>query len=116
MRYLEAIAREGGSFFFNNFQFEFDTPHEDLMYLMHALCDKGYASRILFGMDTNYRIDDEGRVWLEAQQEHPETAVRTYAYTYTGAMPLMRRWGFADEHLRTFLVDNPRRMFGATRI
>jgi phosphotriesterase-related protein len=115
-RYLEAIAREGGSFFFNNFQFEFDTPHEDLMYLMHTLCDRGHASRVLLGMDANFQVDDEGQVWLEAQREHPETAVRTYAYTYTGAMPLMRRWGFTDEHFRIFLVDNPRRMFGATRI
>jgi len=115
-RYLEDIAREGGSFFFNNFQFEFDTPHEDLMYLIHTLCDKGHANRVLFGMDTNFQVDDDGKVWLEAQKEHPETAARTYSYTYTGAIPLMRRWGFTEEHFRIFLVDNPRRMFSATAI
>lgn len=115
-RYLEAIAREGGTLYFNNFCFEFDTPHEDLMYLMHYLCDKGYAHRVMFGIDANYRFDDDGNVWWEAQKEHPETGVRDFAYTYTGAIPLMRRWGFTDEHFHTFLVENPRRMFSTTRI
>ena len=114
--YLEAIARDGGSLYFNNFEFEFDTPHEDLMYIMHYLCDKGYAHRVLFGIDANFRFDDNDQVWWEAQKEHPEAGVRDFAYTYTGAIPLMRQWGFTDEHFRTFLVDNPRRMFSTTRI
>ena len=58
----------------------------------------------------------EGRAWWEAEREHPKAGARTYAYTYTHAVPLMRRWGFTDEHLHTFLVDNPRRMFRSTRI
>jgi phosphotriesterase-related protein len=115
-KYLEAICKEGGSLYFNNFEFEFDTPHEDMMYLMHYLCDKGYAHRVLFGMDSNFRFDDEGNPYWEAEQEHPETGVRNYAYTYTGAIPLMRRWGFTDLHFHTFLVENPRRLFSTTRI
>jgi len=114
-RYLEAIAREGGSLYFNNFGFEFDTPHEDLMYLMHYLCDRGYENRVLFGVDANFRFDEDGTLYWEAEKEHPETGVRDYAYTYTGAMPLMRGWGFTDEHFHTFLVENPRRMFSTTR-
>lgn len=114
-RYLEAIAREGGSLYFNNFCFEFDTPHEDLMYLMHYLCDRGHANRILFGIDANFRFQDDGSIYWEAQENHPETAVRDFAYTYTGAIPLMRTWGFTDEHFQTFLVENPRQMFSTTR-
>jgi len=115
-RYLEAIAREGGSLYFNNFGFEFDTPHEDLMYLMHYLCDRGHENRILFGIDANFRFEDDGSIYWEAQKEHPETAVRDFAYTYTGAIPLMRKWGFTDEHFHTFLAENPRRMFSTTRL
>lgn len=114
--YLTAIARDGGSLYFNNFTFEFDTPHEDLMYLMHTLCDRGYAHRVLFGIDANFRFNDDGTIYWEAQKEHPETAVRDFAYTYTGAMPLMRAWGFTDAHFQTFLVENPKRMFSTTRI
>ena len=115
-KYLEDIARRGGSLFFNNFEFQFDTPHEDMMYLMRYLCDRGYDNRVLYGMDTNFWVDDDGQIWLEAQREHPETAVRVYSYTLTGAQELMRKWGFTDEHFHTFLVDNPRRMFSTTRI
>jgi len=115
-KYLEALAREGASLYFNNFGFEFDTPHEDLMYLMHYLCDRGYDSRVLFSVDANFRFDDDGRMYWEAEREHPETGVRDFAYTFTGAMPLMRKWGFGDEHFHTFLVENPQRMFSTTRI
>ncbi len=116
LEYLTWIVRAGGTLYFNNFMFEFDTPHEDTMYLMHALCDRGYTHRILFGMDANFSIDEEGNVWWEAQKEHPETGVRDYAYTYTGAMPLMRKWGFIDEQFRIFLEANPKRLFSSTRI
>lgn len=114
-KYLEEIARRGGSLFFNNFEFQFDTPHEDMMYLMHYLCDKGYEHRVLYGMDTNFWVDDNGQIWLEAQREHPETAVRVYSYTFTGAQELMRKWGFTDAHFHTFLVENPRRLFSTSR-
>lgn len=114
--HLEGICRDGGSLYFNNFEFQFDTPHEDMMYLMHTLCDRGYAHRLLFGIDANFRFDDTtGRPYWEAEREHPEAGVRNYAYTYTGAVPLLRRWGFSDLHFHTFLVENPRRLFSGTR-
>ncbi len=114
-RYLEAICREGGSLYFNNYLFEFDTPHEDLMYLMHYLLDRGYLNRLLFGMDFNYDIDDDGRIWLEAEKEHPETRARTWEAIYTGFVPLVKSWGFTDEHICTMFVDNPRALFSTTR-
>ena len=113
--YLEDIARRGGSLFFNNFEFEFDTPHADMMYLMHRLLDRGLERRILYGMDTNFRVDDEGRIWLESQREHPETAVRVFSYTFTGAQDLMEKWGFTEEHFHTFLVENPKRLFSTAK-
>jgi phosphotriesterase-related protein len=115
-RYLEAICREGGSLFFNNYLFEFDTPHEDMMYLMHALADRGYLHRLLFGMDVNFGVADDGRIWMEAEREHPECAARTWETIYGGFIPLLKRWGFTDAEVHTMLVENPRALFGATRI
>ena len=115
-RYLEAICREGGSLFFNNYLFEFDTPHEDMMYLMHYLLDKGHLNRLLFGMDVNFDIDDDGTIWAEAEKEHPETRNRTWPAIYTGFVPLITSWGFTDEHINTMLVDNPRALFSASRV
>jgi phosphotriesterase-related protein len=115
-KHLEAICREGGSLFFNNYLFEFDTPHEDMMYLMHYLLDKGCLNRLLFGMDVNFDVADDGRIWYEAEKEHPETRRRTWEAIYTGWIPLLKAWGFTDEHVHTMLVDNPRALFSTTRI
>ena len=115
-RYLEGICKEGGSLFFNNYLFEFDTPHEDMMYLMHYLLDKGHLNRLLFGMDVNFSIDDDGYIWAEAEKEHPETRNRTWEAIYTGFVPLLKRWGFTDDHIHTMFVDNPRALFSTTHI
>jgi len=115
-RYLESICREGGSLFFNNYLFEFDTPHEDMMYLMHALADRGYLRRLLFGMDVNFEVADDGRIWMEAEREHPQTRERTWEAIYTGFIPLLVRWGFTGAEVQTMLVGNPRAMFSTTRI
>ena len=115
-RYLEDICREGGSLFFNNYLFEFDTPHEDMMYLMHTLLDRGYLKRLLFGMDVNFEVADDGRIWMEAEREHPECGRRTWEAIYTGFIPLLKRWGFTDAEVRTMLVENPRALFSTTRI
>jgi phosphotriesterase-related protein len=115
-RYLEDICREGGSLFFNNYLFEFDTPHEDMMYLMHTLLDRGYLHRLLFGMDVNFEVADDGRIWMEAEREHPETERRTWEAIYAGFIPLLKRWGFTAAEVRTMLVENPRALFSTTRI
>jgi len=115
-RYLEDICKEGGSLFFNNYLFEFDTPHEDLMYIMHYLLDKGYLNRLMFGMDVNFNVGDDGYIWMEAEKEHPETRTRTWEAIYTGFVPLVKSWGFTDEHIQVMFVDNPRRMFSTTRV
>jgi phosphotriesterase-related protein len=114
-RYLEDICREGGSLFFNNYLFEFDTPHEDMLYLMRALLDRGYLNRLLFGMDVNFEVADDGRVWLEAEREHPECGQRTWEAIYTGFIPLLKLSGCTGVELHTMLVENPRALFSATR-
>jgi phosphotriesterase-related protein len=101
---------------FNNYEFEFDTPHEDLMYIMHYLLDRGYLDRMVFGMDVNFNIDNDGRVWNEAEKEHLEAADRTWEAIYTGFTPLVKRWGFTDDEIEVMFVDNPRRLFSTTRI
>ncbi len=116
LEYLTAIARDGGSLFFNNFALWTDTPPQDLAFLMHALCDRGYEDRVLFGIDANFHFDDSGHVWWEDEQRLPETGCRSFSFTYTGAIPFMRRWGFVDQDFVKMLEENPRRMFSTTRI
>jgi phosphotriesterase-related protein len=109
--YLTAITQQGGSLLFNNFGFEFDTPWEDLTFLVHHLCDAGYADKVLMSVDCNWTWNDEGRMEFEAERDHPECARRTFAYMMTDAVPALLEAGFDDGDIRTFLVDNPRRFF-----
>jgi len=109
--YLLSIAREGGSMLFNNFGFEFDTPWPDLVYLIRYLCDNGCSNRVLISIDCNWEWKG-GRIVFEAEEAHPETAKRTYAYMMTDAVPALRKAGFSDKEIHVFLVENPRRFFG----
>lgn len=110
-RYLEEIARQGGSLLFNNFGFEFDTPWADLVYLLRYLCDAGHRQRVLMSVDSNWTWNAAGQAEFEAERDHPETARRTFSYMMTDAMPALLRAGFAQQDVRAFLVDNPRAFF-----
>ena len=109
--YLLAIAREGGSMLFNNFGFEFDTPWPDLVFLIRHLCENGCSNRVLISMDCNWEWKG-GRIVFEAEEQHPETAKRTYSYMITDAVPALLKSGFSAKEIQVFLVDNPRRFFG----
>jgi len=112
--YLLEIAREGGYLLFNNFGFEFDTPWDDLVYLIRTLCERGLANRILVSVDCNWEWK-RGKPVFEASEKHPDTARRTYGYMITEAVPALLKAGFSAADVRTFLVDNPRRFFCGVR-
>jgi len=112
-RYLEEVARAGGYLQFNNFDFEFDTPFEDMLLLINYLEDNGYGDRIFISIDANWKVDEEGRIWHEQQKQHPETGKRTYAYAITHAVPMLMSAGVSLQRINKYLVDNPRRFFEA---
>jgi len=112
-RYLADVARAGGYLHFNNFDFAFDTPFPDMLFLINYLERAGYGERIFFSIDTNITVDESGKVWLEAEQQHPETGKRTMAYAITNAAPMLMAAGVSLQRIWKYLVDNPRRYFEA---
>jgi phosphotriesterase-related protein len=110
-KYLEDIARQGGSLLFNNFGFEWDTPWPDLTYLVHHLCDAGCQDKVLMSMDVNWTWNSAGQIEFEAAAQHPDAARRTYAYMMTDTVPALLAAGFTEKDIHTFLVDNPRQFF-----
>jgi phosphotriesterase-related protein len=109
--YLEQVTQSGGCLQFNNFGFEFDTPFDDLLYLINYFEEHGYGDRVFLSIDANWTFDDEGRVWHEAEKQHPETGKRTYAYMITHAVPMLMAAGISLQRIHRYLVDNPRRFF-----
>lgn len=110
-QYLEDVTRAGGYLQFNNFDFEFDTPFEDMLYLINYFEENGYGDRIFISIDANWTFDEEGRIWHEAEKQHPETGKRTYAYTITHAVPMLMSAGVSLQRISKYLIDNPRQFF-----
>lgn len=111
--YLTEVVAAGGYLLFNNFDFEFDTPFPDMLYLINEIERRGYGDRILYSIDTNWSYDENGRRWHEGEREHPETGRRTYAYAITDATPMLMKAGVSLQRIWKYLVENPRRYFEA---
>ncbi len=109
--YLATITRDGGSLLFNNFGLTKDTPWVDLVYILRTLCDRGYANRILISVDSAWEWK-AGKPVIQHAEKYPGNPDRTYAYMITEAVPALLKAGFSAQDMKTFLVDNPRRMFG----
>ncbi len=112
-QYLADVARAGGYLHFNNFDFDFDTPFPDLVYLINYLENSGFGDKVFYSIDTNITVDENGKIWMEAEREHPQTGKRTYAYAITNATPMLRAAGVSLQRINRYLVDNPRRYFEA---
>ncbi len=112
-RYLADVARAGGFLQFNNFGFEFDTPFSDMLYLIDYLERSGLGEKIFLSVDTNFTIDETGRVWKEAERQHPETGKRSLAYCITHAVPMLMGAGVSLPRINRYLIGNPRRFFEA---
>jgi len=110
-KYLQDIARKGGSLLFNNFAFEWDTPWPDLTYLLHSLCDAGLQEKILISMDVNWVWNQKGEIEFEAQAAHPGAEKRTFAFMVTEVVPALLKAGFTEKDINEFLVGNPARFF-----
>ncbi len=107
---MERIAKQGGTLLFNNFEYGFDTPWEDFVYLIRYLCDNGCAGNVLTAMDCGW--DWEGdRIVVNTELKHPETRKKTFAYAMTDAVPDLLKAGFSSKEIHTFLIDNPARIF-----
>jgi len=112
-KYLEDVTRAGGYLQFNNFDFEFDTPFPDILYLFNYFESNGYGDKIFISIDANWYFDDDGHVWHEAEKGHPETGKRDYAYAITNAVPMLMSAGISLQRINKYLIDNPRRFFEA---
>lgn len=107
---LLRIARGGGHMMFNNFGYEFDTPWEDLVYLIRLLCDQGLRDKVLISADCYWHWKN-GKMIVNVDDVRPETRNKTYAYMMTDAVPDLLKAGFSAKDIQAFLVENPVRFF-----
>jgi len=109
--HLLNIVKEGSYLLFNNFGFEFDTPKDEIIYILKYLSDKGYMNNLLISVDMNYQVNEEGSIILEAADGYPECEKRVYSYLLTDVVPVLKAAGFSSENVDTLFVKNPMRFF-----
>lgn len=108
--YLTEVLKAGGNLLHNNFGFEFDTPWDDLVYLLHEWERRGFGGQILLSVDVNWEFDDDGAIWHEAQRQHAHTGERDYAYMVHKTIPALMKAGITFDKIIKYLVQNPRRI------
>ena len=69
---MERIAKLGGSLLFNNFEYDFDTPWQDFVYLIRHLCDNGCIEQVLTAMNSGWDWVED-KIVMNAELKHPET-------------------------------------------
>lgn len=113
-KWAEKIVQKGSSLLFNNFDYGFDTPKEDLTYLLLYLADKGYVGNLLMSSDFVCEYDEEdNRIYKSQEKMHTqEVEKRSMAYMITDiAGGYLREIGFSDNDIKRVFFDNPNAFF-----
>jgi phosphotriesterase-related protein len=100
--YLRTLADAGSWLGMDRFGIEF-TSFEDRVATVVALCELGYAGRMVLSHDAycfNDRVDP-----AVVADRHPNYR---YPHIPTDVLPELRRRGVTDAQITTMMVDNPR--------
>ncbi|NUR87765.1 MAG: phosphotriesterase-related protein [Nonomuraea sp.] len=109
LHYLEALLAEGSYLGMDRFGIDTISPFEDRVAVVSALCERGWASRMVLSHDSycfNDRFDAE-----VVRQRHPNYHL---LHISRDVLPELRKRGVTEEQIHQMLVDNPRRIFGWT--
>ncbi len=104
--YLTELADAGCLLGMDRFGLDLITPFDDRVGTVAALCERGYADRMVLSHDASCYID-----WF------PPEAVTMFApswhfeHLFDDVLPALTERGVSQEQIDTMLVDNPRRYF-----
>ncbi len=104
--YLSELADAGCILGMDRFGLDLITPFEDRVVTVAALCERGYADRMVLSQDASCYID-----WF------PPEAVPVFAprwhfeHLFDDVLPALRERSVTDDQIETMLVRNPRRYF-----
>jgi phosphotriesterase-related protein len=104
--YLKELADRGSLLGMDRFGIDVLLPFEQRVDTVVALCEAGYADRMVLAHDASCYIDwfAHGNVAEVAPNWH-------YEHISNDVLPALRERGVTEAQLTTMLVDNPRRYF-----
>ncbi|GAA2781189.1 hypothetical protein [Nonomuraea dietziae] len=107
--YLRRLADTGAILGMDRFGLDMYNPTEQRVATIAALCELGYADRMVLSHDTACFMDYFGGQWDEGV---PLVAPNwRYDHIHDDVLPALRASGVTDAHLEQLLVTNPARYF-----
>ena len=108
--YLKWIMDKGATIGCDRFGLDMFNPTPDRVRTIAALCEQGYADRIVLSHDAACYMDFMSG---EASQALLRQAMPNWNFLHISqdVLPALRNEGVTDEQIHTMLVDNPRRYF-----
>lgn len=104
--YLEELAAQGSYLGMDRFGLDSFLPFADRVDTVARMCERGYAPQMVLSHDAFCYFDalPEDLTPVVLPNWH-------YLHIHDDVIPALKQRGVTDDHLRTMLVDNPRRIF-----
>jgi len=104
--YLSELADAGCLLGMDRFGLDVITPFEDRVGTVAAMCERGYADRMVLSHDAACHID-----WFPAEVIPRFAPAWNFEHLFDDVLPALRERGVTESQIQTMLVDNPRRYF-----
>ena len=104
--YLERLIENGSYVGWDRCGLDVVVPLEDQLDTLAALCERGYADRLMLSHDKASFMD-----WFSNAEIETICPNWQYTYIHNGVLPGLRARGVTDEQIEQILVRNPRDFF-----
>ncbi|MDP9849954.1 phosphotriesterase family protein [Streptosporangium lutulentum] len=106
--HLMRLADTGAILGMDRFGLDAYNPTPQRVATVAALCERGYADRMVLSHDSSCFMDYFGDAWDAVAQAAPNWR---FDHIHDDVLPALREAGVSDARLDQMLIDNPRRYF-----
>jgi phosphotriesterase-related protein len=106
--YLTKIIDDGSYLGWDRCGLPLAVPLDTQIDTLAALCERGYAGRIMLSHDKSSFMD-----WFSAAEVDPVLPDWRHTYLHDTVLPGLRDRGVEDDQIEQMLIRNPREFFGA---
>jgi phosphotriesterase-related protein len=104
--YLSELADAGCLLGMDRFGLDVITPFEHRVTTVAAMCERGYADRMVLSHDAACHID-----WFPAEVIPRFAPAWNFEHLFIDVLPALRERGVTESQIQAMLVGNPRRYF-----
>ncbi len=107
--YLTKVIDDGSYLGWDRCGLPVSVPLDTQIETLAALCERGYAGRIMLSHDKSSFMD-----WFTSAEVDPVLPDWRYTYLHDTVLPGLRDRGVTDDQIEQMLIRNPREFFGAS--